>query len=328
MQTQFSKMKTLAIVAATVLAATGEKAVAQDATAKDSAEPFGKQVSSADIRHSFFIAGSKTAIIGEDNSIVWQVPQKSRDGFVLPSGNVLVSHYKSVAEYTRKGKKVFEYKLSKGNSEMGTASRLENGNTLIVERGAKPQLVEVNASAEIVATIPLKPDTDNAHMQTRMARKLPNGNYLVPHLLGFVVKEYKPNGDVVREIKTDLQELGGRKAENWPFTAILLEDGNVLVNLTHGNKTVEFDQAGKVAWRVDNPDVGNRFADPCGGQRLPNGNTVICAYGQRKPKMAKVFEITRDKKVVWEYINPKHRGIHEIHVLTTNGKPIAGRPLK
>ncbi|GIT38773.1 MAG: hypothetical protein Ct9H300mP7_6940 [Verrucomicrobiota bacterium] len=38
-------------------------------------------------------------------------------------------------------------------------------------------------------------------MQTRMARKLPNGNYLVPHLLAFKVKEYKPDGTVVNEIK-------------------------------------------------------------------------------------------------------------------------------
>ena len=133
---------------------------------------------------------------------------------------------------------------------------------------------------------------------------------------------------MVRVIKTDLKELGGRKAQNWPFTAIRLKNGNTLVNLTHGNKTVEFDGQGKVVWRVDNTHVAGRFADPCGGQRLANGNTVICAYGQRKPQMAKVFEITRAKKVVWEYINPKLRGIHEIHVLTTNGKPVANSSLK
>jgi hypothetical protein len=100
------------------------------------------------------------------------------------------------------------------------------------------------------------------------------------------------------------------------------------VNLTHGNKTVEFDAEGKVVWRVDNDDVGGRFADPCGGQRLPNGNMVICAYGQQKPEMAKVFEVTREKQVVWEYINPKLTGVHEIHVLSTNGKLIEGAPLR
>ena len=89
------------------------------------------------------------------------------------------------------------------------------------------------------------------------------GDYLVPHLLGFAVKQYDPQGNVKRTIKTDLAELGGRAAENWPFTAILLESDNILVNLTHGNKTVEFDQAGKVVWRVDNSHVAGRFDDPC-----------------------------------------------------------------
>ncbi|HAW97742.1 MAG TPA: hypothetical protein DCX67_04335, partial [Opitutae bacterium] len=76
----------------------------------------------------------------------------------------------------------------------------------------------------------------------------------------------------------------------------------------------------KVAWRVDNSHVGGRFADPCGGQRLANGNTLICSYGQKKGDMPKLFEITRDKKVVWEYFNPAVRA-HEVHVVSTNGKP-------
>lgn len=290
--------------------------------------PFGKQVSELGIRHSFLVTGSRTAIIDEENKIVWEVKGKSRDGFVLPNGNVLISHYKSAREYTRDRKVVFEYKLDPANKELGSAVRLADGSTMIVERGPKPRLVEVNSDGKVIKEVPLQPDTDNGHMQTRMARKLSNGNYLVPHLLGFAVKEYTPDGVVVRTIKTDLAELGGREAENWPFTAIRLKNGRTLVNLTHGNKTVEFDADGKVAWRVDNSHAAGRFADPCGGQRLASGNTVICAYGQGKPKMAKVFEVTPDKKVVWEYINPRHRGVHEIHVLTTNGKATAWPPLK
>jgi hypothetical protein len=290
--------------------------------------PFGKQVSESGIRHSFLITGSKTAIIDEECQIVWEAKGRSRDGFVLDNGNILVSQGKQAREYTRAGKIVFRYQLSKENKELGTAVRLPNGNTMVVERGAKPRLREVNKKGEVLVEVPLQPDSDNAHMQTRMARKLPNGNYLVPHLLGFAVKEYDKTGKVLRTIRTDLEELGGRKDENWPFTAILLANNRILVNLTHGNKTVEFDPDGKVVWRADNSHAGGRFADPCGAQRMPSGNTVICAYGQRKPEMAKAFEITAKKAVVWEYINPKLRGIHEIHVLTTNGKKVQGKARK
>jgi len=281
---------------------------------------FGKQVSESGIRHSFLICGNPTALVNEKNEIVWQTKGYGRDGFVLKSGNVLVSIGNEAKEITREGEIVWSYKLSKGNKELGSSVRLDNGNTLIVERGVRPQLLEVRKDGSVAVTVPLKPDTQNGHMQTRMARKLPNGNYIVPHLLAFAVKEYKPDGTVVRTIKTDLEELGGRKARNWPFTAIQLKGGNLLVNLTNGNKTVEFDPSGKVVWRVDNSHVDGRFADPCGGQRLANGNTLICSYGQRKGDMPKLFEVTRDKKVVWEYFNPAVRA-HEVHVISTNGKP-------
>jgi hypothetical protein len=158
-------------------------------------------------------------------------------------------------------------------------------------------------------------------MQTRMARKLPNGNYLVPHLLAFAIKEYDPSGKVVRTIKTDLPELGGREKKNWPFTAITLENGDIVANLTNGNKTVIFDKEGKVKWVAS----GKEFADPCGGEVLENGNIVICQYGQKNDELPDVIEMTPDKKVVWAFKAQGFSGAHQIDILTTNGKPATGR---
>jgi len=238
--------------------------------AQDASPAFGKQVSESGIKHSFLIAGTPTVIVGEDGQVKWEAQGKARDGFVLENGNVLVSIGNVAKEITMEGKEVWSYALAKENKELGTALRLSDGNTLVVERGVKPRLLEITREGDIAVEVPLLPETENAHMQTRMARKLPNGNYLVPHLLAFKVKEYQPDG--------------------------------------------------KVAWKVTNEDVAGRFADPCGGQRLANGNTVICSYGQKDPKKPKLFEITPDKKVVWEFFHPKARA-HEVHVLTTNGKP-------
>ena len=288
-------------------------------SAQNKAVPFGKQKSESGITHSFLICGNKTVLLNEKSEILWQTKGYGRDGFVLENGNILVSVANVAKEISRNGKLVWSYQLSKGNKELGTCVRLENGNTLVVERGVKPQLLEVGIDGKIEVRVPLQPETANAHMQTRMARKMPNGNYLVPHLLAFAVKEYKPDGTVVRTIKTDLPELGGRKERNWPFTAIRVGDGKILSNLTNGNKCVEFDSKGRVAWRLDNSHVDGRLADPCGGQRLTNGNTVICSYGQKKGDMPKIFEVTKDKKVVWEYFNPEVRA-HEVHVISTNGK--------
>jgi hypothetical protein len=279
------------------------------------------------IRHSFFIAGPTfTGIIDEEGNEAWDSGKPAaRDGFVLANGNVLIAWSDEVKEFTREKKVVFHYAKSAENSEIGTVQRLEDGQTLITELGKKPRLMEVDSDGKIAREFPLQPETDNAHMQTRMARKLANGNYLVPHLLAFKVKEYTPQGKVVKEFKTDLDELGGRQAENWPFTAIRLDNGRTLVNLTHGNKTVELDADGRVVWKISNDDFAEKpFADPCGGQRLPNGNTVIASYGAADG--IKVFEVTPEKKLVWKY-DGKHRA-HEIQVLTSNGKPLPGPLLK
>ncbi|MDB4786897.1 hypothetical protein OAK47_00345 [Planctomycetaceae bacterium] len=285
--------------------------------------------SSADepIAHSFFVAGpSFTGIIDEAGKEFWNSGRGgARDGYVLENGNVLIAWGNEVKEFTRDHDVVFHYVKSADNKEIGTVQRLANGNTLIAELGGKPRLLEVTTEGKIAVECPLQPETNNAHMQTRMARKLKSGNYLVPHLLAFKVKEYAPDGRVLKQFPTDLPELGGRPAENWPFTAIRLANGNTLVNLTHGNKTVEMDANGKVIWKVSNDDFdGKPFADPCGAQRLPNGNTVIASYAAKKG--FKLFEVTRDKKVVWDYSGP-HR-VHHFQILTTNGKPLPGTPLK
>ena len=280
-----------------------------------------------DIRHSFFIAGPTfTGIIDEDGAETWNSGRVgARDGYVLANGNVLIAWADEVKEFTRSRQVVFHYRKSDQNKEIGTAQRLENGNTLITESGPQPRLMEVTPSGEIAVEVALQPETDNAHMQTRMARKLPNGNYIVPHLLAFKVKEYSPGGEVVRTILTDLQELGGREAENWPFTAILLQDGGLLVNLTHGNKTVIFDAAGNIKWKASNDDFsGKPFDDPCGAQRLPNGNSISCSY--HASKGIKIFEVTPDKKIVWTYEGP-HRA-HEVQILTSNGQPLLQPPMK
>ena len=280
----------------------------------------------AAIRHSYLVLGGNTAIIDEGGKAQWEYLGGSRDGFVLPNGNVLIAFADRVEEVTREKQIVFSYKRSQENGEIGTTQRLYNGNTLVTELGARPRLLEVNPQGTIVLEVPLQPETENVHMQTRMARQLKNGNYLVPHLLAFALKEYSPEGKVVRVLKTDLEELGGRKAENWPFTAIRLDNGNTLVSLTHGNKVVEMNPRGEVVWKVENEQVGGQFKDPCGSQRLANGNTVVGSHAANKG--VSMLEVTPDHKIVWTSDHPLAAGVHHFQILTTNGKPEPGMPLK
>ncbi|HEY2911322.1 MAG TPA: PQQ-binding-like beta-propeller repeat protein [Gemmataceae bacterium] len=268
------------------------------------------------IRHAFLAAGNETAIIDEQGKTAWKYPQSSRDGWVLDNGRILLALSKSakypsgaVVEVDRNGKTLFEFKGSQ--AEVNTVQPLENGNVLFTEAGNKPRILEVDRAGKIVAEVPLQAQTKDHHLQTRMTRKLANGNYLVPQLLDRVVREYDPKGKLVWEVKTP----------HMPFTAIRLPDGNTLIGCTLGNLVIEVDKNGKEVWRLTNDDLPNKpINDACGVQRLANGSTVVTCH-HAAANQVKLLEVTRGKKLVWTYTNDWKSGIHHFEILDANLKP-------
>jgi hypothetical protein len=285
------------------------------------------------VRHSFLGVGkaNRVVIVNEENEVTWKLDLPASDGWVLPNGNILLALYGTpefpnggIVEVDRETKEfVFQYQGQQ--KETSTVVVLPNKNYLLTELGPEPRAVEINRDGNVVASTPLQCQKQNFHMQTRMLRVLPSGNFLAPHLLDFAVKEYVPqSGMVVNVFPTDDR---GREKRDWPFTAIRLENGNTLIGCTNGNRIIEIDSKGSIVWSVDNQDLGqNLFDDACGVQRLPNGNTVVTSYHAAGDKV-KLFEVTRDKQVVWTY-NGQNAGFHHFQILTTNGKPVAGTPMK
>ena len=80
------------------------------------------------------------------------------------------------------------------------------------------------------------------------------------------------------------------------------------------------DRKGQVTWSLDNADLpGPWLKDPCGAQRLANGNVVITSYGAGDQRV-KLLEVDRRKRVVWTHEEARAGGIHHFQVLTTNGR--------
>ena len=290
-----------------------------------------------EIKHSFLGMGkaNRVVLVNEEGEVDWKYNQPASDGWMLENGNVLLAIYPSkrfpkggVVEINPKTNEIaFEYQGQQ--KEISTAVALKDGSFLVAELGNVPRAIVVNRSGEIVKEMPFACQKKNAHMQTRMLRVLPNGNLIAPHLLDFAVKEYdQESGKVVRSFPTDER---GRDKKDWPFTAIRLENGNTLIGCTNGNRVIEVDSDGKIVWKVDNEDIGERLIDDaCGIQRLPNGNTVITSY-HAKGDAVKLLEVTRDKKVVWRFDGKKaglKAGFHHFQILTTNGKPVEPNNLK
>ena len=281
-----------------------------------SADPTG-------LTHVFLATGTETRIVDGSGKTIWKYPGSTRDGWVLSNGHLLLAVSRGnefpgggVVELTRAGKTLFEWKGTQ--AEVNTVQALPDDKFLVSEAGAKPRLLELDRNGQVHLEIPLRCQNTNHHMQSRMARKLANGNYLVPQLFDKVVREYDAAGRVVWEVQTP----------HWPFTAIRLPNGHTLINCTYGNQTIEVDAKGQTIWELSNKDLSEPLLkDACGGQRLPNGNTVICAYGIGA-RQTKLLEVTPEKNVVWTFSEPGPHGIHEVQILQTNGKPLADPPLR
>lgn len=289
-----------------------------------------------EITHSFLACGKSTYVMEADGTKSWTYPAATRDGYVLRDGTIVLTlsrskRYKGGA-VVRIDLDKTETLLWKGTqSEVNSAQPTPDGTLVITEAGNNPRLIEISPDGEIVLEFPLACQKENHHMQTRMARKLTDGTYLVPHLLDFAVFHYDRDGKTLSKLDTTAPGDFEHKIHNWPFTAIRHGDGHTLVCCTHGNRVVDFDRDGKIAWALTNDDLpGDWLQDPCGAQVMPNGNVVITSYAAPRagPRSPKLIEVTPDKKVVWKFSDGQKVGIHHFQVITTNGSKLQGPVLK
>lgn len=288
------------------------------------------------ITHSFLVTGGKTYVIedaaDDTGTITWRYPNPTREGWALPDGNLLLAVARCGAfpkggavEVTHDQTVVWSYQGTQ--DEVNSIQKTADGTYVLTEAGPNPRLLELDPAGKVVVEFPLACQKGNAHMQTRMARKLADGTYLCPHLLDFAVIHYDRSGKVLARIDTGVPGDRERKEHTWPFTAIRLPDGNTLVGLTHGNRVAEFAPDGSISWEITNADVGGLMKDACGVQRLPNGNTIINNYAAKAGEV-RLFEVTRDKQVVWRWTSKDREGVHHLCVFATNGRPLSGDALR
>lgn len=284
------------------------------------------------LRHGFIAFGQKTYAVNAVGKTTWSYPHATRDGYVLANGNIVLTLSKgkryrggAVIEVTPGGKETLIWKGTQ--SEVNSAHPTPSDTFVITEAGAKPRLLEIDRSGKVLVEFPLKCQTGNHHLETRMARQLPDGTYLAPHLLDFAVRNYDASGKVLGSLDTTVPGDKNRSIHTWPFTAIRHGDGHTLVCCTNGNRVIDFDSTGKVVWTLTNDDLPDPWLqDPCGGQVLPNGNVVIASYagGRKDPRAPKLIEVTQEKKVVWTYSDGQRVGIHHFQILETNGVQLKG----
>ena len=243
------------------------------------------------------------AITEANGDVIWSYKTAGKekghaghhDVHMLSNGNILFHEtWQDVKEITLGKKIVWAYDCSNSNGNQGKRvhvhafSRLANGNTQIVESGIG-RVIDVDRSGEVKNFFKLKP---GGTMNTRWARATPQGTLLVCSEQPGVVTEYDKKGKIIWDylIKTRV------------YGAIRLKNGNTLIASGSGNSVVEVTPEKKVVWeikgKVPGTDIELKWMTFL--QERENGNFIVgnCHAGPNNPQ---IFEITRDKKVVWEF---------------------------
>lgn len=275
-------------------------------------------ICSAEPGHTFITADSskgRIAIIDAEGRTKWEHRIGGlHDLQVLENGNILFqSSWTRVIEVDPKTNQVVwehDSATSHGNKgkriEVHSFQRLADGSTMIAESGAT-RIIEIGRNGKLLKTVPLKVSKPHPHRDTRLARKLDNGHYLVCHEGDGVVKEYDADGKVVWEFAVplfDRPRKGGHGLEafgNQCFSALRLENGNTLIATGNGHSVLEVTPEKKIVWSIHQNDLeGIQLAWVTTLQVLRNGNIVIgnCHAGPENPQ---IIEVNRDKEVVWSF---------------------------
>ncbi len=196
------------------------------------------------------------------------------------------------------------------------AAKVKGGNPITGENGMwSDVIVEVDASGKRIwewhATEHLDPERDIITFNDSRD-EWSHGNTVVPisdDQVMFSFRNLSTVGIIEKSTGEIVWRLGGEVLAQ-QHDPSLLPNGNILVydNGSHSgqhplpfSRVVEVDpKSNQVVWQyLDSPAYNFFSAYISGARRLPNGNTLI-TEGQ----FGRMFQVTPEGDVVWEYINP------------------------
>lgn len=257
------------------------------------------------------------AMVEPDGQISWSMKWGGiHDVHVLPNGHILVQQGAAkIAEIDPATKSVvWSYDSATQNGNVGKKIEvhafqpLGDGKLMIAESGAQ-RIIEIDRDGKLLKEIVLKVEHPHPHTDTRLARKLASGNYLVCHEGDGTVREYDgPSGQLVWEYEVpmfDREPKPGHGPEafgNKCFAAVRLPNGNTLIATGNGHSVIEVTPAKKVVWEIhqhDLPEITLAWVTTL--EVLPNGHYVIgnCHAGPGQPQVIELDPKT--KKVVWKF---------------------------
>ena len=224
----------------------------------------------------------------------WNRVQEFDDVKMLPDGNILYAALSQLGIVNRKGELVWQYICPQG-TESHSCQPIDKDRVYFALNGVPGKIVIWNIRENKPEKEIIVPTAGtNTHGQFRHVRRTPQGTFVTGLL---------PEKKVI-EIDEDGKVLNSFDAPS-AWHAEKLPNGNYLVGGDSRSYVREFSPNGDVVWEITQNDVPFKLYNTQTATRLPNGNTLITNWVAGKPVeewagSVQFFEVTRDKKVVWQ----------------------------
>jgi len=245
------------------------------------------------------IGGSSTAILelDWDGNVVWEYrnPMVHHDYERLPNGNTLVLLFENLSPEMTASIRGGAPGDSDPESMFGDiVQEIAPDGSIVYEWKAWEHL-----DPEEDAICPLEDRVEWTHGNS--LKITPEGDLIVSYRRISTV-------GIVDKASGDFRWKWGRGEISHPHHPTYLSNGNILLfdNGFHRplgtySRVVEVNPAtSEIVWEYrGQPAISFYSQATSSAERLPNGNTLIC-----EGTPGRIFEVTANKEVVWEYINP------------------------
>jgi hypothetical protein len=267
--------------------------------------------------------GGKVAMVAADGKVAWEHKcENPQDCWITPDGNYFFCFETGVVEKLSDGRTLWDYNAPEG-SFVCSCEPLPTGHFLVGENGPC-RLIEINNMGNILKEFRLTPPPPSVAIRNQLSgvRRTADGHFLICRKGEREIEELDADGNSLRRIPV----AGDVRM------ALRLPNGHWLAALGNAHKLQELDAELKVVWELGENDAsGNPLRCVTGFQRLPNGNTIVCntSGDDQIGRQPQVFEVTRDRKVVWEFSDPvRFASINQIQRADVRGNVMVGEILR
>ncbi|MBI5834751.1 MAG: hypothetical protein HZB16_20820 [Armatimonadetes bacterium] len=221
------------------------------------------------------------------------------DVWPMPDGTVLAAYLPSPLTAGKGGVRlinpdqstVFDFAF---DDEIMSVQPLTNGHFLLAECHFG-RITEFDRQGQRIKSFNVL-TPPSGHTTMRQIRLMPDGSLVAAECYSHKLRTYSRDGKLLREID-----------QEYPYCPFVLPNGNVLVGCWNHPKAkvVEFDAKGQLIWTLlpaELPPAMN-VTHISEAIRLASGNTLVsvcCGAGGAGVARAMLFEVTPEKKVVWQ----------------------------